>query len=39
LSTLYATFKEGFTTRDLIEAGDLLESLPHASAGGRRLGS
>jgi predicted ATPase/class 3 adenylate cyclase len=28
LSAVYATFTEGFTTRDLIDAADLLESLP-----------
>jgi tetratricopeptide (TPR) repeat protein len=36
LSATYATFTEGFTTRDLIEAEDLLERLPRESAGGRR---
>jgi predicted ATPase len=36
LSPIYATFTEGFTTRDLIEAEDLLESLPHESTAGRR---
>jgi len=35
LSAIYASFTEGFATRDLIEAGDLLESLPHDSAGAR----
>jgi predicted ATPase len=35
LSAIYASFTEGFATRDLIEAGDLLESLPHESAGAR----
>jgi predicted ATPase/class 3 adenylate cyclase len=39
LSATYATFTEGFTTRDLIEAGELLNGLPHESAGGRRPGS
>jgi predicted ATPase len=37
LSAVYATFTEGFTTPDLIDAGDLLESL-HESVGGRRRG-
>jgi hypothetical protein len=36
LSAVYATFTEGFATRDLIEAGELLETLPHESAGERR---
>jgi len=35
LSAVYATFTEGFTTPDLIDAGNLLESL-HESVGGRR---
>ena len=33
LSTTYATFTEGFTTPDLIDARDLLESRPRQSAG------
>ncbi|HEV8597604.1 MAG TPA: NB-ARC domain-containing protein [Candidatus Dormibacteraeota bacterium] len=36
LSATYTTFTEGFTTPDLIDAGDLLKSLPHQGAGGRR---
>jgi predicted ATPase/class 3 adenylate cyclase len=39
LSGVYATFTEGFTTPDLIDAGDLLKSLPHEAARGRRPGS
>jgi predicted ATPase/class 3 adenylate cyclase len=38
LSATYATFTEGFTTPDLIDAAELLERVPHASAGGRRPG-
>jgi hypothetical protein len=38
LSATYATFSEGFTTPDLIDAAELLERVPHASAGGRRPG-
>ena len=34
LSATYAMFTEGFTTPDLNDARDLLESLPHESAGG-----
>jgi hypothetical protein len=37
LSAVYAAFTEGFTTPDLIDAGDLLESL-HEGVGGRPLG-
>jgi predicted ATPase len=37
LSAIYATFTEGFTTADLIDAGALLESL-HESVGGRGPG-
>ncbi len=36
LSAVYATFTEGFTTPDLIDAGDLLKSLPHEGAHERR---
>jgi predicted ATPase len=36
LSAVYATFTEGFTTPDLIDAGDLLKSLPRESAAARR---
>jgi predicted ATPase/class 3 adenylate cyclase len=35
LSATYATFTEGFTTPDLIDARDLLDGLAHESAGGR----
>jgi hypothetical protein len=34
LSASYATFTEGFTTPDLIDARNLLESLPFEGAGG-----
>jgi predicted ATPase/class 3 adenylate cyclase len=34
LSAVYSTFTEGFTTPDLIEARDLLESPPFEGAGG-----
>jgi tetratricopeptide (TPR) repeat protein len=34
LSAVYATFTEGLTTPDLVEAGELLESLSHESAAG-----
>jgi predicted ATPase/class 3 adenylate cyclase len=36
LSGVYATFTEGFTTPDLIDAGDLLKSLAHEGARARR---
>jgi predicted ATPase/transcriptional regulator with XRE-family HTH domain len=36
LSSVYATFTEGFTTPDLIDAGDLLNMPSDESAAGRR---
>jgi len=36
LSAVYATFTEGFATPDLIDAGELLKSLSHGGAAGRR---
>jgi hypothetical protein len=36
LSAVYATFTEGFKTPDLIDASELLERVPHESAGGPR---
>lgn len=39
LSATYATFTEGFTTRDLVEADHLLKSMPHESVAKQRPGS
>jgi hypothetical protein len=36
LSATYATFSEGFTTPDLVDAATLLENVPHDGPGDRR---